>query len=152
MSKRQINLRNCYTCDVEFKPLSNTSKQKFCSRKCFNKFQLTHENVLRRRKFVQCLNCGKNYEQRNYINSTYCSRKCYWEYRRKHPEIKFQSNQTDSRITKKCEFCDGEFKVHSYRKDRKFCTKKCETKSHYDYLVCPTCNAKFSAPKYEKRK
>lgn len=136
----------CLFCDREYnnyqKPIS-----KFCSTKCSSDY---HKNPDHR----QCLYCHSIYENKSNNTSIFCSRSCSIDFKRNNREFyhKFIKKAKINKIKKVCEFCQIEFLIWPYQKNRKCCSKKCSLSNSRDHIECPTCKKIFSAPKYEKRK
>jgi endogenous inhibitor of DNA gyrase (YacG/DUF329 family)/very-short-patch-repair endonuclease len=119
--------RKCIVCQ---KPLHKGSK--FCSKEC--------EGVYKRKVAkVVCVNCGKEFEVKNYERSErkFCSHQCYWEYKKKQVKVV-------------CQYCGKEFTVHEARakKGAKFCSKECEMLYRWGdgrkiEVECLWCGKKF---------
>jgi len=102
---------------------------------------------------VVCRNCESVFENYGAKNAEYCCKKCYWEFRKKNPEIVFQTNQVSNLIKKECLNCKKEYTVHPYRvKSSNYCSIFCYNDYRNDKLKCPTCKKEFSKAKYLKQK
>lgn len=64
-----IRVKVCRYCGCIRK---NQSRNKFCSKKCYDDFQRGNREV-----FLVCQWCGRN--KGNRTRDRYCSRRCYWE-------------------------------------------------------------------------
>lgn len=145
----------CTICNKEYYVEGyRKNKSKFCSRDCYIKHQLSNKNILRRRKKVNCLECGKEYEVLNSSKSRFCSKICYWVYRRNNPDIKIQSNQGElCLVQKKCLNCNKTYNVYPHRSNStKFCSQYCFNEYRREIIKCPTCKKEVSFAKYENRK
>ena len=141
--------RKCETCDNSFLPFCNTSTTKFCSRKCYNEFQLSDKNPLRRRLVKDCKHCNNKFEIHAYEKTLFCSTKCAGIYRSNHPE---EYPRPNSRIENDCLNCNNKFEVWPYRKDQKYCSDECAKASKRQILKCPSCLNDFESLKWENRK
>ena len=136
----------CIQCNIHFK---HNFLSTFCTPDCKLIYNKTHEtkNV----GATNCIHCGIAFSKRNNnAAQKFCTRTCYWEYRRKHPDEKIQSNQhKSSKIEKTCKYCSSVFLVHPYRKNAEFCTKQC----HYSYRrqlkTCKSCGIDFYTPNHK---
>lgn len=146
--------KECLECNRIYQvPKHRYEKSKYCGNECRIKSQSTNKNPRRKRKVTVCKNCGNNFEQRNYLKGEYCTKDCYWDYRRKNPYIKFQSNQGTNLIQKECLNCNITYEVNKYReKNTKYCSISCHDEHRRDTIVCPTCKKLFTPPKFECRK
>ena len=139
LSKRKIDTRTCLTCGKQF-TINSWRSDKFCSIQCAANFH-------KKRVVKKCLNCGKEFEIPNYMDKKqhFCSTKCSGEYHSKHHIHK--SMEERKCIVKKCLNCGKEFNVYPYRKNAKFCSKKC----HYEYgrvnFKCQICGCNYSEEK-----
>jgi len=104
---------------------------KFCSRQCSANFN-------KNRKQKTCLNCGTSFEVMGYLKTIFCSRKCSSEHAQKTGRTKY-SEDKKAKVTKVCEFCKKEFKVWNYRKNARYCSKKCHYKAGQKILQCTKC-------------
>ena len=108
---KKLSNKQCEHCKQQFKPKS--SKQRFCSRKCFG---LSKERIVK----VNCKYCNKEFETHQHkINvgkGKFCSMKCDDEYRK-------------SGIVKvDCEYCGKSFTITKCRFEDsrgKYCSKVC---------------------------
>jgi G:T-mismatch repair DNA endonuclease (very short patch repair protein) len=143
--------KKCLECASTFNVQKSRQKSKYCSNICRIKAQSSDKNIQRKRKIIKCLCCNNLFEKLSYLKSKFCCKECYWKYRNENPEIKFQSNQTDNRIEKKCVNCDKSYKVHKYRKNNKYCSISCYNDYRRISIICPTCNSDFIITNYQNR-
>jgi hypothetical protein len=114
-NKRAIfKLVNCFDCDIQYKVLaSNNNKHIYCDKcKIHNKkIRVPKKDNIKSKKDFFCKQCNKPYKK--ILNNLYCSKEC-----------KIQSTK---KYDTTCKGCNIIFK--SERKDAKFCTNSCKSKS-----------------------
>lgn len=125
---RNEDKKTC-TCEVCGKifPYRHGYGVKTCSAECLSKLK---KQIFTKKIKKICKNCGKEYEQVQYLNSDFCSMKCYWEYRNNNKEsFKYvgEKRKEESHEIRKCEMCGNEFSTYKKTKKR-FCSDECRKK------------------------
>jgi len=114
-------------------------KQKYCSRDCFLK------SCREQRK---CEWCGDIFEILKSRTMRCCSQSCSQNLQNKIAYTRYES----IRRAKQCKYCQEEFIVVNWNKDRQFCSKKCKTLSSRvskTSKYCEICNKEFSGKPYQ---
>jgi len=135
-------LLRCVHCQKSFLNLPYLiRKSNYCSRECY-------WNGTRRKQLKKCKVCGKNFRIKKYLIDQgfgfYCSKRCWFSLFKKWKK------------KVKCKKCGREFLVlrSAYKKNPKFCSKKCADDFKRDYVgkICKNCNTRFELPRWELNK
>lgn len=111
-------------------------KTNYCSRGCY-------WNSTRRKQLKKCKVCGRSFYIKKYLVDRgfgfYCSKKCWFRL--------FEERK--KKVT--CRECKREFLVlrSVYKKNPKYCSKKCRDDSMRDYVsrICRKCKKRFELPR-----
>lgn len=109
----------CLNCELEF-IVNCSSKRKFCSRNCANKFNSNVEI------HAICPNCQVAFTYKS-RKKKFCSRKCFAEYKKPKP--------------KTCPECKQQFYPRSHSKNPKHCSPKCQANARKKSVMrlCKNC-------------
>ena len=148
MCKKTVSKTCCQCGKLIHVQKHRQNSQRFCDKICYTKWQLTKKNPQNTRKTIICETCRKIVDNvPNYLNKRFCGRKCANVFIAK-------TNIKEEKFTRKkeCVYCKDEYIVWNYRKESKFCSKRCYDQYRNEEILCPTCKKTFRFPKYEKRK
>lgn len=122
--------RTCKICGQEFRVSPSVVKiggGKFCSKECWNKRNPQIN--------IQCLTCGKSFEDWKSNGRKFCSPKCGYLQRR-------------FRVKKICIQCGKKYEVINYEKESIFCSPQCKGQYKHKTLsetkTCKFCSKQFT--------
>lgn len=147
----QVNCSVCGTSFFRHAQYLNKTKNPSCSKECYRILQKTDKNPLRRRKPRKCIICNNKFEVANHLNQKCCSKLCAREYVKKYNILKIPE-ENKSQFNVCCATCNKTFKVWNYRKNVKFCSRKCKHNYSRIIKICPTCKQEFSIQKYHSNR
>jgi hypothetical protein len=149
----------CQECGEEFEISPSRLKQgqvKYCSQTCYGKAltKKTGENnpSWKGGKITRvCEECGKEFKKFPAIiksgGGKYCSRECKGKAASKKYVGEKSSYWKGGKITRVCEECGKEFKIHPFRlkHDVKYCSKACikRAQSKSQTHICEECGTEF---------
>lgn len=145
--KKPRKLVNCDHCNSILEVRTDSKNvHHFCNKECRRLFQLSAKNPQRKRKPRICKICNKEFEVANYSTQKYCSSKCYGRHLSTIPK------ESPKKIKKVCQTCSTEYEVWAYRKDSRFCSRKCKYDAGRKTISCLNCGNKVVLPRYLDRR
>jgi hypothetical protein len=126
----------CPVCGNSFEKRIKISRQKYCSKKCSNKYNVDTNRINRRKSYngskkfykFECKNCGKDFIKKS-SKSIYCSQFCKEKVKLKNDKEK-RKIRRESRTFVKCicPTCGNSFDKTTY--SRKYCSTYCGRKKY----------------------
>lgn len=114
----------CEECGKEvYKTLTNYNRKKhhFCSSECATKYRVKNSNEVR-----SCEFCHSNFIVNKSSTQRFCSIDCQHEWQKTQTG---ELNKKYNRVKVKCDYCNKEFVIKKYKKDKNhFCSKDCKLK------------------------